>query len=267
MRPKPNTGTQPSTRSLDPGGDRRRGWRPGRRGALLVLATMASATGALGCGSDEETVLIPQQDATYLVGQLEEVNQRVSSGACEDVTRGTLVRLEKRVEALPENLDPNVRDALGDSIDELSGMVETNCEEPTETAPVPETTTPTEPPQTTPTEETEPDEKTDTEESGGDSPDEGGGDGGGGGGGGGNQGGNGGGGGNQGGGGGGGGGNGGAPSGGLRPGSAPGTARTPPGADPQPPSRPGPGDGRTQADEGRSGPPAAEEPAGTETSR
>lgn len=265
MRPKPNTGTQSFARSPDPGGDRCRGWGAGRRAALFVLAVTASAAGVLGCGSDEETVLIPQQDATYLVGQLEEVNRRVSSGACEDVTRGTLVRLEKRVEALPENLDPNVRDALGESIDELSGMVETNCEEPTETAPVPETTTPTEPQQTTPTEETEPDEKTNTDESGGESPDEGGGGGGGGGdngdGGDGNQGG-GGGGGNRGG-----GGNGGAPSGGLRPGSAPGTARTPPGADPQPPSRPGPGDGRTQADEGRSGPPAAEEPAGTETSR
>jgi hypothetical protein len=148
------------------------------RTALVALAAAALIATA-GCGGDDEGAPIPAATATALNGELDGVQRRLdegSAGACRDILEGSrgpnLERVRELIDAMPDDVDADVRSALEDSFDRLWELVERDCdekaaeEEDAQPAPEPEpepppeeTETETTPTETTPTETTPPEEE------------------------------------------------------------------------------------------------------------
>jgi hypothetical protein len=135
-----------------------------RTSGALALAACLAALG--GCGSDEEGKGIPRDAAAALERQLASIQDRfgVGGGACNDITDGedpNTTAVQQTIDSLPDDVDPDVRDALQQSFDRLFELVQEQCEEP----PTDTNTTETQPPETETTETTEttPPETTETE--------------------------------------------------------------------------------------------------------
>jgi hypothetical protein len=137
---------------------------------IFLLLALGACLVTAGCGSDDEKGdPIPAEQAATLQGRLDETEARLdngSEGACKDILEDTMPEVGKILDSLTSSVDPDVRDALEESFDNLWALVESECEErkpdePTETQTQPEPETETTETQTQPT-ETEPPE-TDTE--------------------------------------------------------------------------------------------------------
>ena len=140
---------------------------------IFLLLVLALGLVAAGCGGDEdEGAPIPADRVQLLERRLTETENRLadgSLGACEDILNDTRPEVGRIVDSLPNDVDPDVRSALGQSFDRLWVIVEQECQdrEPEETpepAPepeplVPETDTETVPPETVPEEEHAPEEE------------------------------------------------------------------------------------------------------------
>lgn len=121
---------------------------------------------ASGCGSDNEGKGIPQSSVKQLRASLDSIQKRfeLGGGACQDITQGddTDVRaVQAKIDALPADVDKDVKDALQESFNSLFDLVQRECNQTdtqTETTPTVTETTPTVtetvPTETTPTETT-----------------------------------------------------------------------------------------------------------------
>jgi hypothetical protein len=141
---------------------------------IAVLLAVALSLAVAGCGGDEEGKPIPVASATALNNELDGVQARLdegSAGACRDILGGprgpNMARVQELIDALPDDVDSDVRSALEDSFDKLWNLVQQDCddkaqEEKSQQEPEPEQPTETQTEtetQTTPTEtetETEP---------------------------------------------------------------------------------------------------------------
>lgn len=138
-----------------------------RRPQIALLAC-AAALAVGGCGSDDtEGPGVPAASVQAIDAQLDELMRRVDvriTGACRDAQEQNIPDLESRVLSLPDDTDPEIRQALSESIDRLKSLLDDECTdvatqeererqdtETTETVP-PETNTQTE---TTPQTNTE----------------------------------------------------------------------------------------------------------------
>ena len=130
--------------------------------ALLLLAT-----GLAACGSDDERKgdPIPQQAAADIESRLAEVERRMDAGdgACDDIQNDTKPAIDQIVASLPSGVDPDVRDALQESVDHLFDLADEECDtekgQTTETPPPTVESTPETEPETT---ETTPPPETET---------------------------------------------------------------------------------------------------------
>jgi hypothetical protein len=148
---------------------------------ITLVLSLCACLAAAGCGSDDEGgKQIPAAQADQLESQLGIVQDRLDNGtegACKDILSAEDANddaVTDILNSLPNDVDPDVRDALERSFDNLWSLVESKCEElqadepaqttptdtqtettPTETEPQPTETTP--PP--TDTEPTTPDEQ------------------------------------------------------------------------------------------------------------
>ena len=148
--------------------------RPGRH--LLATLTLTTALGAgAGCGGsdDPEGEGLPRATVSQLERRLDEVGRRYTTardrnlpGACDDIEEDSFPAIEELLASLPDDVDPDLREAVDDSFARLRELTSEGCAgvEPEETeteAPPPDTeieTIPPEPapPQTTPPETTPP---------------------------------------------------------------------------------------------------------------
>jgi hypothetical protein len=138
----------------------------------MAAAAVVAAVGVAGCGGSdkEEGAQIPRADAAALINRLQEAERRSDPFRCNDLRKDTLPALEREVQALPDNVDADVRSTVEDGVAHLSELVDQQCESdkqdtktdttpttPTETEPAPTQTqtqptpTQTQPPKTTPT--------------------------------------------------------------------------------------------------------------------
>ena len=143
------------------------------RPRTLTTVLLALAAGLVaGCGADEEGKELPRQTASQLLGQLQSIEDRFEfpgGQACADITGGddpNVPQVENLIASLPDDVDPDLRDAVEQSFARLFELVDQECgDEPPETDTETDTTetetTPTET-ETTPT-ETEPTETIPTE--------------------------------------------------------------------------------------------------------
>ena len=142
------------------------------------LLALAAGMLAAGCGSDDEGTPIPANIAEQLQSRLDEIERRfeVAGGACADIENDSRPAVDELMGSVPNDVDADVRRALGESFDRLFALTAEQCDEqeteaqpepapapapepvPTDTAP-PETTETQPPPATT---ETQP-PPTDTE--------------------------------------------------------------------------------------------------------
>ena len=137
---------------------------------IFLLLALGACLAAAGCGSDDEKGgPIPAAQATALQARLDETENRLangSEGACKDILDDTMPEVGNILDTLPNSVDPDVRDALEQSFDNLWGLVESECQdlkpdEPAQTTPTTPETTPTET-QTETTETTPPETSTET---------------------------------------------------------------------------------------------------------
>ena len=118
---------------------------------LAATATALVALALAGCGKDKQAgPQIPRADAAALINRLQEAERRSEPLRCNDLRKDTVPALERQLQALPDNIDADVRSTLEDGIAHLRELVDQECENaqpdtPTDTTP----TTPTET-QTTP---------------------------------------------------------------------------------------------------------------------
>jgi hypothetical protein len=143
---------------------------------ISLLVVLAACVAAAGCGSDDEGgKQIPADTAAALEAQLDKVQDRLNNGtegACKDILEAPPERgpnreaVQELIDGLPNDVDPDVREATQESFDNLWSLVESKCEdlkpdEPVQTETTEPETTTTET-TTTETTETAPPE-TDTE--------------------------------------------------------------------------------------------------------
>ena len=137
---------------------------------ISLFFALGACLAAAGCGSDDEGgKKISAATAAALAAQLDKVQERLdngSEGACKDILEGprgpNKAAVQQLIDGLPNDVDPDVRDALQESFDNLWSLVESKCEdlkpdEPTQTETQTQTegTTPTET-ESVPTETTPP---------------------------------------------------------------------------------------------------------------
>ncbi len=123
-----------------------------RATTTLILALAAGL--AAGCGDDEESgEPIPADQAAALQRQLESIENRFQFGgdACADITGNAdpnTTAVRSVLDSLPQDVDPDVRDALEQSFDRLFELVQEQCdtEKGQEEEPAPVDTGPTIPP-------------------------------------------------------------------------------------------------------------------------
>jgi hypothetical protein len=124
---------------------------------LLAMTACVAALAMAGCGSDDEGDPIPQASAQDLQNQLSSIERRLETDACTDIIEGedtNVSRVDGTIDALPAEVDPDVRDALRESFNRLFELVQDECagqETETETTPTETETVPTET-ETVPTE-------------------------------------------------------------------------------------------------------------------
>jgi hypothetical protein len=126
------------------------------------LVTLVAGTLAAGCGSDDEGTPIPANIADQLQTRLDEIQRRFEfgNGACADIENDSKPAVEELVASVPNDVDADVRQALGESVDRLFELTAEQCEQQqTETQPAP---TPVPEPEPVPTEPAPP-ETTETE--------------------------------------------------------------------------------------------------------
>jgi hypothetical protein len=153
---------------------------------ISLLLALGACLATAGCGSDDEKGdPIPAEQATALQGRLDEAENRLangSEGACKDILDDTMPEVGKIIDSLPSSVDPDVRDALEESFDNLWSLVDSECQElksdePAQTTPTETDTTetieiPTETTETTPPEtdtEPAPEDETTPQDGNGDS--------------------------------------------------------------------------------------------------
>jgi hypothetical protein len=134
---------------------------------ITLVLSLCACLAAAGCGSDDEGgKQIPAEQSQQLDFQLGIVQDRLDNGtegACKDILSAEDANddaVTAILNSLPNDVDPDVRDALEQSFDNLWSLVESRCQElqPDEPAETTPTDTQTE---TTPTEtETQPTETT-----------------------------------------------------------------------------------------------------------
>ena len=144
-----------------------------RATAKRILAATVVCGGLVlaGCGGDDEEKgrPIPADAAAQLQQRLDVVERQfeVAGGACADLQKETFPVIEDDLNALPADVDPDVRRALEESFTRLRELTSAECDEekgqettPTETTPTVPTETETVPTET----ETVPTETTPTDE-------------------------------------------------------------------------------------------------------
>ncbi len=120
------------------------------RARATAAACLAFVALAAGCGADDEGEPIPPRFAVALENRLDRIEQSISDGTLEGCQDALDVDLEVQriVDSVPEDVDPEVRDALRRSFDHLFDLVGRECNEldqtETETTPTETETTPTE---------------------------------------------------------------------------------------------------------------------------
>ena len=101
--------------------------------SITTVILLLAAGVAAGCGSDDEPegAPIPQQAAADIESRLAEVERRMEAGggACADIQDDTKPAVESTVASLPSDVDPDVRDALQESVDRLFELTEQECDE------------------------------------------------------------------------------------------------------------------------------------------
>jgi outer membrane murein-binding lipoprotein Lpp len=123
------------------------------RSPLRLLAAALGALALAGCGSDDESALIPQDNADQLSTLVAEAGDASSAREC-DRARRAVSEAEAELSGLPRQTDRNLKRNLRDWLEHLDSRIAEECQapEPEETATPEPTETPTAEPTETPTE-------------------------------------------------------------------------------------------------------------------
>jgi outer membrane murein-binding lipoprotein Lpp len=123
------------------------------RSPLRLLAAALGALALAGCGSDDESALIPQDDADQLSTLVAEAGDASAAGECDRALRA-VSEAESELSGLPRQTSRQLKQNLREWLEHLDGRIAEECQapEPEETATPEPTETPTAEPTETPTE-------------------------------------------------------------------------------------------------------------------
>ncbi len=100
---------------------------PTPRLRALAALSCGAALLAAGCGGDGGGKPIPTALAKRISGELDLVQRRVETVACNDLPEQSYRELDRLLEQIPENTDPDVRDALRDGVNDLRRLADREC--------------------------------------------------------------------------------------------------------------------------------------------
>jgi hypothetical protein len=121
----------------------------GSAGTRALLAVAAVSAALAGCGDDDVGDPIPQAKVSRLTTELDVAQQHVQDQNCDEAATA-VDQARATVDTLDDDgVGQDVQDALGDGVDNLSALVQQECEAEEEVETTPETV-----PETTPTETT-----------------------------------------------------------------------------------------------------------------
>ena len=112
----------------------------------LAAAIAACTVLAAGCGSSEEPEgqPLPRQSVSQLQKRLDEIERRYldgidngNVGACEDIQTDSIPAVDEIVAGLPNDVDPELRDAVDASFTRLEELTREDCAEVEPPAPKP----------------------------------------------------------------------------------------------------------------------------------
>ena len=104
----------------------------------VTIALAASALAFAGCGDSEvpESEKLPAATSQAILAELDGIDDRVASGfagACDDIFEGVdggnFDAIDSALADVPDSVDPDIRSALGESIDRLKRLVDQECEQ------------------------------------------------------------------------------------------------------------------------------------------
>jgi hypothetical protein len=100
----------------------------GKRAILGAVAGVGCALAMNACGSDDDQGTIPQDQGTQIIALLDQLEQRVEDGSC-DAAQATATEIGNRIQALPEQVDGELRRTLVTASGRLAEQTRTQCEE------------------------------------------------------------------------------------------------------------------------------------------
>jgi hypothetical protein len=123
------------------------------RSPLRLLAAALGALALAGCGSENESALIPPDDADQLSTLVAEAGDASAAGEC-DRARRAVAEAEAELSGLPRRTAGDLKQNLREWLEYLDSRIAEECKapEPDETATPEPTETPTAEPTETPTE-------------------------------------------------------------------------------------------------------------------
>lgn len=126
------------------------------RHRTLVALALAATVFVAGCG--DRKGMIPKADAQTILSQLDQLDQQMSSGDCDNIA-STVSDLQEQVSQLPTSVDSRLRARIEEGLANLSTQAPRDCLDQsltttetttTQTTATTTTTVPTTPTQTTP---------------------------------------------------------------------------------------------------------------------
>jgi hypothetical protein len=90
----------------------------GKRATLGAMSTIACVATLAACGGKDEEDTIPQDQGDQIVALLDQLDQRVDDGNCV-AAQATALEIVRRVEALPKEVDGELRETLVTASDNL----------------------------------------------------------------------------------------------------------------------------------------------------
>lgn len=107
-----------------------------RLGHTALCALAAAALAVAGCGGDDEGRKLPPGISEQLATTIGQIQDRVDanvSGACDDIfdgaAGGNFDETSQLIASIPEDVDPDIRSGLSESVDRLQELVSTECDE------------------------------------------------------------------------------------------------------------------------------------------
>jgi hypothetical protein len=104
-------------------------WATGRGRRIAALAIALPLVVSAGCGSSDDGITIPKQNADTMLSTLDQIKGSVESGACDQAVSAADA-LRRQINGLPKEVGKDAKDALREGAINLQTLASDQCSQP-----------------------------------------------------------------------------------------------------------------------------------------